>query len=169
MIERVEGLLSRFRKLQEAQPIEDKVNSRYTHIAQTVNQASKIWFDRRGKKQERRHEAAHKFVQQLTSEILSDPQFYQAVDDGTHLRTLDLLFEIVPARGQMFETFMEDTVQTTIESYLRGFVKNRNMPEERMVSDLKTFASIPTHYAERVYPRIGLPLPIKRQDFSQHV
>ena len=58
-----------------------------------------------------------------------------------------------------------------IESYLRGFVGNAkeieglNIKNESIKngvhSYLRTFASIPQRYAEVVYPKVGLPPPVK--------
>lgn len=174
MTGRVERLLSRFQKLKEAQPI--KVNSRYAHIVGGVNQASKIWFDHKDEKDKRRDKAAHELLENLTPETLSNPQFFQEVNGNTHVRALGLLFErMVPPSGDEFDEFMVSETQSIIELYLRKFVENGasilnldiqgDILKDKIASHLKTYAGIPRHYTEAVYPKIGLPLPPKFSTF----
>ena len=177
LIEVGKSFLLRFGGRKDTQHVSvEKTDPRFSTIAKIVDKASSIWFDNKGKKSERRGKAAHELIQYLSSEVTSDPKFYQQINLRTHTSALQLLIEnFIPPSGEKFEEFMQSEQQKIIESYLRGFVENgatifgldsqTDKLKDAIASHLRTMIAIPRHYAEVVYPKIDLQLLLRTETF----
>lgn len=136
-------------------PREDPVPPKFSTVVGILKKSSWIGSSIGDGKDEIRRKAAPELLRALTR-VVSDQQFYREVSEIQHLQALALLFEhVVPPAGEEFERFMKGEEQPVIETYLVGFVGSAG-DRVKVSKRLKTWRVVPSHYAEVVFPKIGL-------------
>lgn len=141
-------------------------------IEKMTASAIHVWFDRKGRKDERFKEKAQQLLECLSPEVLSDPRFYQEINGPTHLDGLEILVRLIPQNDK--------AVHGTFVAYLHGIVSHRvtmthpSIHGEKIDVDgqdgdykkklgpyLRIFLDLPADYLDMIYREVGLPVDSK--------
>lgn len=106
----------------EITPVLDKT----AKIKDIAINASKIWFDRRIKDNDRKSRymvAAQELLNLLNPDFLKNPKFYNDLSPDTHIRVLQLLSEFVPTVKS--EEFQSSRTHRVVVNYLVGLIDHK--------------------------------------------
>ncbi|MDP3941949.1 MAG: hypothetical protein Q8Q49_06605 [bacterium] len=158
----------------------EAVPEEFVEIRKIALSASTIWFDRRGGKQERFHDAALTIRAKLTPSVMEDPRFYRDILPEVHMRSLQLL-GVSEQEGrhaireacrqenrEIPKVFDTGEVRQILESYLSGLVNHDVVFESPHVGEsrgeanrryLGTWTRIPSDLLDTVSPLPGRVAP----------